>query len=638
MSNQAFSTYIQQFSRTAVQAFKFRAAIPAPEWAETVRRMDGGRRFRFDFAPYQREMMTAPYEPDVQMTVFQMASRLGKTETTMCQIGHCIGESPRRILVLYPTTGQAEKWSKETLEKELFEPTPALQWLVRGGRRNSSNTILHKLFPGGLLNVFGGNAPGEMRRAKGSFLFADEIDALQEQTGDEGDQLEIFWMRGSEYSDAIRIAASYPSIEGKSRIASLLEKSDCRKWFTPCAKCGKYFVMLRDHLKFPEGKPEQAKIECPACKELLTDNMRRKMIAAGEWRPTQPFKGIAGFWGNGMLSPHPTQKGFKNHLHWVATQAEAVEKADNPERARHVLINTFDALPYRPERIEAPDAGQLLDRIEDYKPWHELPDGVLIATAGVDVQKRWLEVAVWGWGEGKQSWLLDHRLIKGAPDDPGTWNALESFLASCRYPHPTGAEIALLTAGTRVMVDAGHWDQHVLPWTFAHQSQGVSAVQGSPTINAPILGKPRWAANPKAKIYPLGVNQAKDIIYQRLALTKPDEGKPFPPGYVHFNDSATEKFVEGLTCEYGKEEIYRGEVFTRYVCPPGRRNEPLDTFVYALAGAIAINPRFDRIRENMEKKGGKISTTPSEPKPAPGARRRKLPRRRGKGGFIGGFN
>ena len=143
MSSQAFSTYIQQFSRTAVQAFKFRAAIPAPEWAETVRRMDGSMRFRFDFAPYQREMMAAPFEPDVQMTVFQMASRLGKTECVMNMIGHAIDEAPRRILVLYPTTGQAEKWSKETLEKELFEPTQSLQWLVRGGRRNSSNTILH---------------------------------------------------------------------------------------------------------------------------------------------------------------------------------------------------------------------------------------------------------------------------------------------------------------------------------------------------------------------------------------------------------------------------------------------------------------------------------------------------------------
>ena len=160
------------------RSFAFQATRAATEWSEEVRRMEHGR-YRFSFAPYQREMMEAPYDPRVQLVVYMLASRLGKTEVVMNMIGHAIDELPRRILTLYPTTSQAEKWSKETFEQELCEPTPALQFLVRGGRRNSANTILHKLFPGGLLNIFGANSPGEMRRAKGNFLFADEIDALQ---------------------------------------------------------------------------------------------------------------------------------------------------------------------------------------------------------------------------------------------------------------------------------------------------------------------------------------------------------------------------------------------------------------------------------------------------------------------------
>tara|TARA_R100000458_G_C8274851_1_gene249834 strand:+ start:1454 stop:3364 length:1911 start_codon:yes stop_codon:yes gene_type:complete len=635
--NPALKKYVASMADALPRCFKFRAAMSAPAWAESVRRMDGGRRYRFDFAPYQREMMETPFKPEVQKTVFQCGSRLGKTETVMNILGHSISEAPRRILVLYPTTSQAEKWSKETLEKELFEPTPALQWLVRGGRRNSSNTILHKLFPGGLINIFGANSPGEMRRAKGSLLFCDEVDAIQESDGqrDEGDQLEIFWMRGSEYSDAIRIAASYPSIEGRSRIAKMMAESDFRKWFTPCFKCKKPFVMLRDHVHWPQGKPEKAYMECPECGERLTDKMRRKMIAGGEWRATQPFTGTAGFFLNGMCSPHPVQRGFKSHFHWIASQVEAIEKSDNPERSRHVFINTFDALPYRPERIEAPEPNVILARREDYKPWHELPEEVLVVTAGVDVQKRWLEAAVWGWGEGKQSWLLDHKKITGAPDDPGTWLALESYLVGCRYPHPSGAEIGIFDPGTRVMVDAGYWDQHVLPWTFSKQAVGVAAVQGSPTINAPILGKMRFAHQPKARIYSIGVNQAKDIIYQRLALPKPEAGQPFPPGYIHLNDTATPSFVEGLTCEYGKREMYRGELFTRYINKPGARNEPLDTFVYALAGAIALNPRFDRIRENLPKRAapGKAK----QPAPAAKTATRKRAKKK-RGGFIGGFS
>ena len=624
-NNPGFKNYISRLADLAEQSFRFRSIMPADEWAETVRRMDGGKRFRFDFAPYQREMIQSCYRKDVQMVCFMMASRLGKTESVMNVLGSCIAQAARRILVLYPTTSQAEKWSKETLEKELFESTPELQWLVRGGRRNSSNTILHKLFPGGLINIFGGNAPGEMRRAKGNLLFADEIDAL-EQSGarDEGDQLEIFWTRGTEFSDTIRIAASYPSVEGQSRIAQLMEHSDYRKWFTPCVKCSKHVVLSRDDLHYPEGEPEKAYLECPECGEHLTDEDRKAMMKAGEWRPTQEFKGVIGYFGNGMMSPHPTQKGFKNHLHFVANQEELVERADNPDRARHVLVNTFDAKPYRPERVEAPEASELLERIENYQPRVMLPDGVLLLTAGVDVQKRYLEFSVWGWGENKESWLLDHQTITGAPDDPGTWQGLESYWASCRYPHPTGHTLGLLEPGSRVMVDAGHWDQHVLPFTFSKQALGVAAVQGSPTINAPVLGKVRLAASPQARIFPVGVNQCKDIIYARLSLSPPPSGEPFPPGYIHLNETATRMYLGGLTCEYGKEETFRGEIYTRYVCPSSRRNEPLDCAVYAMCGRVAINPRFDRIRENMEK-GAKEKET----RPRPKVKRST--------GFVGGF-
>jgi phage terminase large subunit GpA-like protein len=591
--------YISETPENIEKIFNNNKLLTASEWAENVRRMDGGKQYRFAFAPYQKEMMMTPFDSKIQMTVFQLASRLGKTEVCMNIIGHSIAENPRRILTLYPTTSQAEKWSKETLEKELFESTPQLQWLVRGGRRDSSNTILHKLFPGGLINIFGGNAPGEMRRAKGNLLFADEVDALMSQTGDEGDQLQIFWMRGSEYPDTIRIAASYPSVEGQSRIAQLMEQSDYRKWFTPCIKCKEPFVMLREHIKYPEGEPEKAKLECPECGEHLTDSNRKRMMKKGFWKATKDFTGIAGFWGNGMMSPHPVQKGFKSHLHWIASQEQSIETSDNPDRAKHVFVNTFDAQCYKPERVEAPESSELMKRKENYQPRIELPEGVLIVTAGVDVQKRYLECSVWGWGDNKESWLLEHHIIQGPPDDPGTWQHLEDYLAGCRFPHPYGMELGLFRPGSKVMVDAGHWDQHVLPWTFRKQNLGVFAIQGSPTINAPILGKARIASSPKARIYPLGVNQCKDIIYTRLTLSKPDTNE-YPPGYIHFNQAATSVYLDGLTCEYGKEERFRGEIYTRYVCPSGKRNEPLDTYIYAMAGKILINPRFEKIKENLQ--------------------------------------
>lgn len=45
-----------------------------------------------------------------------------------------------------------------------------------------------------------------------------------------------------------------------------------------------------------------------------------------------------------------------------------------------------------------------------------MPAGGLFLTAGADVQKDRMEVDVWAWGRGLESWLVDHVVIEGGPD------------------------------------------------------------------------------------------------------------------------------------------------------------------------------------------------------------------------------
>lgn len=51
---------------------------------------------------------------------------------------------------------------------------------------------------------------------------------------------------------------------------------------------------------------------------------------------------------------------------------------------------------------EAADDNVLLSRRERYNA--DLPDGVLLVTAGVDVQDDRFEVEITGWGKGYESW------------------------------------------------------------------------------------------------------------------------------------------------------------------------------------------------------------------------------------------
>jgi phage terminase large subunit GpA-like protein len=103
--------------------------------------------------------------------------------------------------------------------------------------------------------------------------------------------------------------------------------------------------------------------------------------------------------------------------------AEAAQGADEAVKAfrNTVLGETWI------EAGEAPDWQRLYDRREEWAPG-TVPSGGLFLTAGCDVQKDRLEVDVWAWGRGLESWLVEHVVIEGGPGDPASWSALNALL------------------------------------------------------------------------------------------------------------------------------------------------------------------------------------------------------------------
>ena len=430
----------------------------------------------------------------------------------------------------------------------------------------------------------------------------------------EGDPLEIFWIRGSEYPDTVEIAASYPSIENQSKITEMLEASDYRKWFVHCLKCGHEYIMLRSHIRYPKDQPELAELECPSCSAMLTDRDRLEMMRGGHWKPTQPFKGIRGYWANRMLDPVSERKGYRNHLHWTAEQEIRAEKAKNKDRAKRVLVNTFDALAYRPEMVEQPDYTALYMRREDYDAMKVCPTGVLAITAGVDVQKTWIEVTVLGAGKRGQQWVLMHRKIHGVYDKSQTWKKLDQLLSrqfkvsigEGEDGEPIYTQIRINSA----FVDAGHWNKHVYAYTRRKASRRIFASLGARTINAPAVGTRSKKGNPPAIAYMIGTHLIKDEIYGQLSLDTPPEGEEYAEGFIHFpvDENIDEDYFSGLTCEEGLIKYVGGEAYTFYENTRKERNEPLDCLVYAKAAMVLLNPNWDAIERNL---GERI-----DPKPA----------------------
>jgi phage terminase large subunit GpA-like protein len=80
-------------------------------------------------------------------------------------------------------------------------------------------------------------------------------------------------------------------------------------------------------------------------------------------------------------------------------------------------------------------------------------------------------------------------------------------------------------------------------------------------------------------VYVIGVDTAKDTIYNRLRIIKPG------PGFIHFpaGDVCDEAFFDQLTSEQVVTRKREGRPYRVWTLPNGKRNEILDCAVLALA-------------------------------------------------------
>jgi phage terminase large subunit GpA-like protein len=615
-------SYVDALGATINKACAPWSRMSPEEWAEESYRLPNGGRFRWTYAPYTRAMFRSLFDRRTIETSFKLYSRGLKSTVVLLAIGYTIDQSPRRILSLWPTNSQAEKFSKDNLCGELLDTTPALRFLgSNSGRRISTNTLLHKLFPGGLIDLFGANAPGDMRRAKGSFLYADEIDAIKTELTDEGDQLAIFWKRGDEYPDTIRVSASYPGVLGASRIQAKIDDSDGNQWLSTCVRCGgEPFVMLRSMNRFDRDNPAGARMECPRCHELLTDAERYQM-AHGQgfdcWRPQREFRGKRGFQANAMLWPHPvdTDKYPGGFLQMLAQQEIDASKSDNPKRSLRVLVNTVDAEPFDPtdENERPPDWKPLYDRREDYGL--TVPKGGLFLTAFCDVQKNRLEVGWRAWGRNQESWGMDYVVIDGYVGHPDVWRALRKELAR-KFKHESGGQLSLGMA----FVDGGAYSEDVHRFFHglaANPEPGVNghcfASRGVGTHPHPIVthGKLSTLAKTLKGRY-IGTWQAKDRIYERLRMVR-EEGDA-REGFMHYNMRYEEGYFQGLTIESATQKINGAEVYNTYK-DEVTGNEPLDIEVGCLAAFTLRQRNFEAIEAELREQVEAKEKQEAEPQP-----------------------
>lgn len=538
-----------------------------------------------DRAPYQREMMDAVGDPLVEAVVIMSSAQIGKTEIINNVIGYHIQLDPAPILLLQPTLEMAEAWSKDRFAPMLRD-TGTLHGLVKDPRaRDSGNTLLHKRFPGGHITMAGANSPASLASRPIRMVLCDEVDRYPISAGSEGDPVNLAKKRSATFWNRKLLLTSTPTIKGASRIEAAFEQSDRRRYHVPCPHCGEFQVLRWQQVRWESDETkegddrhltETAHYVCERNGCIIADSEKPAMLRAGRWIAEAPFDGIAGFHINELYSP------------WVsfAVMASDFLKAKKLPETLKTWVNTSLGETWE-EAGEIVEADSLMHRKESWGG--EAPEEVVAITAGVDVQGDRLEMEVKGWGVGEESWSLDYKIFYGDPAQEAVWQELDAYLQ-----RPIKSKTGLMLNIACACIDSGgHHTQMVYDFCGKRAVRGVFAIKGLNQPAKPIVGRPSRNNRFKLRLYPVGVDTAKEVIYGRLRITEPGYG------YCHFPIERDREYFLQLTAEKLVTRFNRGAARREWV-KTRSRNEALDCNVYALAALKLLDPDLEELAVSMQ--------------------------------------
>lgn len=582
-------------------AFKVPTRRTVTEWADDKRMLPSKGaaapgKYRSSRTPYMREPMDClSVMSPVEEVILMAAAQTGKSESGNNWAGYVIDEAPGPMLLVQPTVDNAKRYSKQRITPMILETPSLAARVVDNKSRESGNTILEKEFPGGILLMGGANSAAGLRSMPIKYLFADEISNWPADVDGEGDPLELAEARTTTFGRKRKVfKCSTPAVKHACRIEAEYLKTDQRRYHVPCPHCGHKHVLTWANFVIPKNaagkyEPSKAFMKCPECFDttgaLIEEHHKTDMLLGGEWIATAPENADPtrrGYHISALYSP----VGWKS---WAKVARQWLEAQGNPTKLQafvnNVLAETWEV---KGDRLSD---HELAKRAEKYDT-DPLPDGVMLLTAGTDVQNDRLETEVVGFGSGEETWSINYIITHGNPDLDDVWLLHDAAVLNRIYTRADGVQLRV----ARCCVDTGDGNKtaKIYEVVKARMAGGVLlATKGMPGEGKPIIGNPTHSNIAKIPLFPIGTFTAKDLVYGRLKLSEPG------PGYCHFPDRYRPEYFKGLTAEEVRIKYTKGFPVREWH-KVYQRNEPLDCRVLALAAFSSLNVRVDELVEAMK--------------------------------------
>lgn len=594
--------------------------LTVSQWAEAKRRLSAESAaepgpWRTERTPYLREPMDAFTDPKVRHIVMVAASQVGKSEFLNNCIGYIIDEDPGSILFVHPTTIDAQEYSKLRIAPMLRDSPALRQKIAAPKSRDSHNTILQKAYPGGILTMCGSAEAHALASKPIRYVFGDERDRWAMSAGNEGDPWDLAMARQTTFYNAKAVEVSTTTIKNASAIESAYYTGTMERWNSKCPNCGEYHEIRWSDIRFEHEeiivahkktfKVGKVYYVCPGCGCIASEAQMKR--APAKWIAENPeayAQGTRSFWLNAFVSQ------------WASWESIVLKylNAIGSTKKMQVVYNTCFGEPWE-DRGDIEDEDSLLARREDYgkddngEPV-ELPQGVLVLTAGVDTQDDRMEYEIVGHGHFGETWGIEKGIVMGRPDDDSTWNKLDEMVFDrvLRFQNGVGLRVSM-----SFVDEGGHFTQDVRLQCRARIGKKVFCIKGMPGQDKPYTAPPK-----KQKIivrqiavgtcwqYQIGVDSGKEIIMDNLRVQTPGAK------YCHFpkRDDYGSAYFTGLLSETKVYDPNKKQPWSWKKIPGHERNEPLDCRNYANAAFRALPKNLDEIDRQLKAAAGQRAPAP----------------------------
>jgi hypothetical protein len=457
------SPLVESVFLEAAKQFKPPPRLSISEWADrnfVLSSEDSAEpgRYRTSRAPYQREILDALGEPEVEDLVLCCAAQTVKTVAIKIWIAYFVKEDP--VVHPLPAARARPRAPREPAAPGADVPRrPRAARAARGGREQSRQRHARKSFPGGVLFLVGANSPAGCRACRsasssptrstasrvgriGRLAARARRDAHRDLLEPQEGEVLHADRRSRRHHAGVREDRHAPATGCRARAAREVK-----------GELDGFQVLDFKNLiidKDPTGRDD---LRVPALRHGHHRVVEDWMLEHGEWRALRPeVKSRRGYQLSALYSPFFTwaESPTNGAARWSTAKTRTCCASSSTPCWRE---------PYNDD-AEVLDSSELMARREDYPC--PLPDGVTVLTAGggraeAIASSCWCAAGARGRSRGsstarssratrrssRASDVLPRPTTTSPSRAPSPWQRLDEYLERAAYMHARGVRLPI---------------------------------------------------------------------------------------------------------------------------------------------------------------------------------------------------